>query len=53
MPRTIAAMAVFMHMSLGKRLSEAITDKALLKDIGITKPVLEKMVKKIKNVSIV
>jgi len=53
MPRTIAAMAVFMHMSRGKRLSEAITDKALLKDIGITKPVLEKMVKKIKNVSIV
>ena len=53
MPRTIAAMAVFMHMSRGKRLSEAIKDKALLKDIGITKPILEKMMKKIKNVSIV
>ena len=53
MPRTVAAMAVFMHASRGKRLSNAFANKALLKELGITKPILEKMVKKIKNVSII
>lgn len=53
MPRTVAAMAVFMHVSRGKRMADALANKALLKEIGITKPILEKMVKKIKNVSII
>lgn len=51
-PRTIAAMAVFTYVTRGKDTTEALKNKKLLQDIGITKPVLQKMVHKIKNVSI-
>lgn len=51
-PRTIAAMAVFSYVTRGTNTTEALKNKKLLQDIGITKPVLQKMVHKIKNVSI-
>lgn len=51
-PRTVAGLAVFTHVTRDRRPSEAIADKDLLKEIGITKPVLLKLVKQIKNVSI-
>lgn len=52
-PRTIAAMAVFSYVTRGKNTTEALKNKKLLQDIGITKPVLQKMVHKIKNISII
>jgi hypothetical protein len=52
-PRTIAAMAVFSYVTRGKNTSEALKNKKLLQDIGITKPILQKMVHKIKNISII
>ena len=51
-PRTVAGLAVFTHVTRDRGPVEAIANKELLKEIGITKPVLEKLVKQIKNVSI-
>ena len=51
-PRTVAGLAVFTHVTRDRKPAEAIANKELLKDIGITKPVLQKIVKQIKNVSI-
>ena len=49
-PRTVAALGVFLYVTKGDK--NALSKKELLKDIGITKPVLEKMIYKIKNISI-
>lgn len=53
-PRTIAALAVFTFVTRERNMStkNGLANKALLKEIGITRPVLEKLVQKIKNVSI-
>lgn len=50
-PRTVAALGVFLYVT-NQAEKNALANKALLKEIGITKPVLEKLIHKIKNVSI-
>lgn len=49
-PRTVAALGVFLYVTKAEK--NALANKALLKEIGVTKPVLEKLIHKIKNVSI-
>ena len=52
-PRTVAASGVFLYITRDRNSEKnALSNKTLLKDIGITKPVLEKLIYKIKNVSI-